>query len=313
MCVSLGLLHYVNVVNHNCIGVVTPDVELCKSGIIQDFEEKPCQHDIHICSRGFNISYVRLEPFTSESFRNLVENVISYCCGSCRNTVVVKTFNNMTEISPSSINSSHVLYPILGRLEATSLYGYYFVPFWNAPGAYYITTRRTKTVILKTLITSCGNLWPLLIIMLLMSLIAGFIVWIIDTWGNKEMFPRTFLVGLLDGFWWSFISMTTVGYGDKIPKLFPSRLFSVIWILVGITICSMFTASLTTEITHATTPGTPEMAGKPVGVIKQRYYDYALVSNRGGIIKETKALDLVSGVIELIINLKNKQITGFSA
>lgn len=29
---------------------------------------------------------------------------------------------------------------------------------------------------------------------------------------NTEEFPRSFLRGFFEGFWWSFVSMTTVGY-----------------------------------------------------------------------------------------------------
>ena len=32
-----------------------------------------------------------------------------------------------------------------------------------------------------------------------------------DTYWNSEEFPRSFIKGSWDGFWWSFISMTTVG------------------------------------------------------------------------------------------------------
>ena len=39
-------------------------------------------------------------------------------------------------------------------------------------------------------------------------------------------------------------------YGDKIPKSAAGRVFAALWILVGITICSIFTASLTATITE---------------------------------------------------------------
>ena len=32
---------------------------------------------------------------------------------------------------------------------------------------------------------------------------------------NKEEFPRPFLLGWFEGFWWSFVSMTTVGKGPS--------------------------------------------------------------------------------------------------
>jgi len=32
-----------------------------------------------------------------------------------------------------------------------------------------------------------------------------------DTWYNKSQFPRTFPRGPFEGFWWAYVSMTTVG------------------------------------------------------------------------------------------------------
>ena len=40
-------------------------------------------------------------------------------------------------------------------------------------------------------------------------------------------------------------------YGDKTPKGPIARVFAVFWMLVGITLCSMYTATLTGAITSA--------------------------------------------------------------
>ena len=41
-------------------------------------------------------------------------------------------------------------------------------------------------------------------------------------------------------------------YGDKTPKSLMARLFSVIWIMIGITLCSMLTATLSSAFTNVT-------------------------------------------------------------
>ena len=64
---------------------------------------------------------------------------------------------------------------------------------------------------MKSTLASLAEMWPLLCIGLVLALIAGFFVWILDTWHNQDEFPRPFLIGVFEGFWWSFISMTTVG------------------------------------------------------------------------------------------------------
>ena len=58
-------------------------------------------------------------------------------------------------------------------------------------------------------------MWPLLVICVMWAIVAGFFIWILETYWNEKEFPRPFLSGLFEGFWWSFVSMTTVGYGDK--------------------------------------------------------------------------------------------------
>lgn len=90
--------------------------------------------------------------------------------------------------------------------------------------------------------------WPLFLIAILMAVTAGCLMWILDTWFNEEQFPRRFPKGIFEGFWWAFVTMTTVGYGDKTPVSFFARLLSIIWIFLGITMFNMYTAVLTSAL-----------------------------------------------------------------
>ena len=89
-------------------------------------------------------------------------------------------------------------------------------------------------------------------------------------------------ISLISGIWWSFVSMTTVGYGDKSPKSPAGRVFSVIWILVGIVFFSIISGKLTTVILQANTVEEHDMAGEKVGVLRNRLYDKGLVTRHGG-------------------------------
>jgi len=53
----------------------------------------------------------------------------------------------------------------------------------------------------------------------------------------------------MEGFWWAFVTMTTVGYGDIAPVGVPGRLFAVIWILTGLVIIAIFTGVISTALT----------------------------------------------------------------
>ena len=47
----------------------------------------------------------------------------------------------------------------------------------------------------------------------------------------------------VDGFWWAWVTMTTVGYGDLVPTTLEGRLVGMLLILVGIALFSLLTAS----------------------------------------------------------------------
>jgi len=46
-----------------------------------------------------------------------------------------------------------------------------------------------------------------------------------------------------DGIWWSAVTISTVGYGDKVPHTTFGRIVGIAWIFVGVTMVSLFTAN----------------------------------------------------------------------
>lgn len=144
-----------------------------------------------------------------------------------------------------------------------------------------------------------------------MAIISGFIVWLFETKTNKEEFPRQFFIGWFEGFWFSIITMTTVGYGDKSPKSVTGKLFRVIWIFTGIVLSGLMAASLTSEILKANTPPPPAMKGKKIGMIKHRDYEGYVIARHQGHKVEIDGPDLLSDTHQLIQRLKSNHIDGF--
>ncbi|MBT3784496.1 hypothetical protein HOF92_05930, partial [bacterium] len=56
--------------------------------------------------------------------------------------------------------------------------------------------------------------------------------------------PESNIVSLLDAVWWSFVTMTTVGYGDHYPTTAGGRILGVLMMFSGIAISSFFTATI---------------------------------------------------------------------
>lgn len=79
-------------------------------------------------------------------------------------------------------------------------------------------------------------------------LIVGFLVWLLERRRNDH-FPADPVRGIGAGFWWSSVTMTTVGYGDKAPATFAGRALAIVWMFASVVLISLVTASLTSSLT----------------------------------------------------------------
>ena len=72
--------------------------------------------------------------------------------------------------------------------------------------------------------------------MLSCSIIAGICMWLLDRRHRKSNFPHDFRNGAGIGIWWAIVTLTTVGYGDRVPKTKQARGFATLWIIAGVMI-----------------------------------------------------------------------------
>jgi ABC-type amino acid transport substrate-binding protein len=82
----------------------------------------------------------------------------------------------------------------------------------------------------------------------LVILIFGLLTWLFERRANPEEFGGGWS-GLWQGFWWSAVTMTTVGYGDKSPLTLGGRIVALVWMFTAIIIISGFTASIASALT----------------------------------------------------------------
>ncbi len=92
------------------------------------------------------------------------------------------------------------------------------------------------------------RLWSAVAGLSLLLLVVGVLIWVLERRANPQ-FPKQPGAGIGDGFWWSAVTMTTVGYGDKAPITFAGRTLAVVWMFVGIITISGFTAAITSSLT----------------------------------------------------------------
>ena len=85
--------------------------------------------------------------------------------------------------------------------------------------------------------------------LLLLLLLVGLTAWLVERKDNPEEFGGSLWHGIGAGFWWSAVTMTTVGYGDKSPRTFLGRLLGLIWMFAAIIIISGFTAAIASALT----------------------------------------------------------------
>ncbi|KAK3727823.1 hypothetical protein QZH41_008242, partial [Actinostola sp. cb2023] len=93
--------------------------------------------------------------------------------------------------------------------------------------------------------------------------------------------------------------MTTVGYGDKTPKSICGRLFGVLWILVGLVIIAMFTASTTNALNAGMSYYNSGIQGKRIGALKFSEAG-SIAIRKGAIVTEILRGDLLLSVTEYI-------------
>lgn len=87
--------------------------------------------------------------------------------------------------------------------------------------------------------------------LVLLLLIFGVLIWWFERRSNKEQFGGGVLSGVGAGFWWSAVTMTTVGYGDKAPVTLAGRFVALIWMFTAIITISAMTAAITSALTIA--------------------------------------------------------------
>lgn len=84
--------------------------------------------------------------------------------------------------------------------------------------------------------------------LLFATFLAGILIWFVERKENPDHFGGKTLHGIGSAFWWAAVTMTTIGYGDKVPRTPKGRAIALVWMFVGVVLVSFFTAWVTAAV-----------------------------------------------------------------
>ncbi|MBF0198141.1 MAG: transporter substrate-binding domain-containing protein, partial [Planctomycetes bacterium] len=111
----------------------------------------------------------------------------------------------------------------------------------------------------------------------------GLLIWFFERKKNPGQFGGPAHRGIGSAFWWSAVTMTTVGYGDKTPVTFMGRFVALIWMFSGLILISGFTAAIASSLTvdkiEGSIHGLEDMYGLNVAALSNSTGEQYLLDN----------------------------------
>ena len=87
----------------------------------------------------------------------------------------------------------------------------------------------------------------LLVVFGVAVLVSAHLIWWLERHQNSD-FAVPYGRGIWDSFYWSVVTMSTVGYGDKVARGHLGRVFALIWIALGTLVFASFTAAIASSL-----------------------------------------------------------------
>lgn len=131
-------------------------------------------------------------------------------------------------------------------------------------------------------------------VLLLVLLGVGSLLWLLERRKNDQ-FPPTPVRGIGNGVWLALVTMTTVGYGDRVPVTTAGRVVTGVWMVIALISASSLTAGIATALTlsqlnRATIARLDQLDGRRVAVVRGTT-GATLADAHGARLVETTRLD----------------------
>lgn len=92
------------------------------------------------------------------------------------------------------------------------------------------------------------GLLPVVAGMMALLVFFSFLLWLLERRTSRSHYPGRRIDGLGSALWFTAVTMTTVGYGDKTPHTTTGRVVAFLWMFLGILLVSAFTGSVSSSI-----------------------------------------------------------------
>lgn len=279
-----------------------------------------CQQQVkNRCPLSLKIDWWEIPPYiykddngVSGIFPKILKKLVTACCDrdpsqsndqaevkECVTLNYTETPSNDSEVVKKQIdkNGTLISMPVYGDMKDVAFQSHPFYPVVESPGVVFIVKKEDSSNAAQAVMEAVFQGWPVLLLTLIMAALSGIVVWALDTYWNPEEFPRSFFKGTWEGFWWAFVSMTTVGYGDRAPRSVLARTFAFIWVLIGLVIISIFTATVTTSLTAISLSNEIKLYGSDVVALKNTEEQRLGVRNNAKVTEKNAVSDLRDAVI----------------
>lgn len=152
---------------------------------------------------------------------------------------------------------------------------------------------RDKISLISKILHGISKSRPVFLIAVMGSIICCVAIWFVERNLNHD-FSKTFTTGCGSAFWWSMASMTTVGYGDLVPKSPIGRLFSLCWIFFGVLLGCLMTATMSDAVSSV---DFISIKNQRVAVLEDSYESMIVETQHMGVVVPAKSyqhiLDMV--------------------
>ncbi len=237
------------------------------------------EDDTNLPSDELTVVMTELEPFVIDDdgeADGFYAEVWSEVAGELRvdyDIIWVDSFGELLEAVADG-RADVAVAPLAPTAEREAEFDFTSAVITSGPQLGYSERLASRTTLFRALVDT--RVLQVLLYAMLGVVLIGHVIWLVerneDEDGPDDHFQSGYLAGVWDGIWWTMVTATTVGYGDRTPKSPVGRGIALVVMLLSLVLVGAFVSQITTVLTEssATAPFTDldDLDGRPVGVVE---------------------------------------------